>query len=358
MATGQEKRYTSAIAERDGRLGEVRRVALGSRSPDRRALRRRCRHRGARRVDTDGGGGGGRGGGGGDGGGRGGRREGSGESTQRKREEKRRKRGNVCLRRNPLEMLIRQLVQRFSLRQVECGNQITVLRALSVQPQPNSDFAEFREIFSKAKHVAIITGAGLSAESGLPTFRAASGHWRKWKTQDLATPQAFSRNSSRVWEFYHYWRELALKAKPSAAHVGHRGVDPDPNCTEADIPVKDLPRCDERGCDGLLRPDVIWFGETLDSHVLTKVEKELDACDLCLLIGTASVVFPAAMFAPQVASRGVPVAEFNIRPRSSTSRFTPNPETILDPKTSLILKRALSTKQALTLKPALSLRSR
>ncbi|GAA6086237.1 NAD-dependent protein deacylase sirtuin-5, mitochondrial, partial [Tachysurus ichikawai] len=80
--------------------------------------------------------------------------------------------------------------------------------------------------------------------------------------------------------------------------------------------------CDERGCDGLLRPDVIWFGETLDSHVLTKVEKELDACDLCLLVGTASVVFPAAMFAPQVASRGVPVAEFNIRPRSSMSQFT------------------------------------
>ncbi|XP_046707676.1 NAD-dependent protein deacylase sirtuin-5, mitochondrial isoform X1 [Silurus meridionalis] len=283
-------------------------------------------------------------------------------------------------------MLIRELVRRFLIRQVDCGNRVTVLRALSVKPQPKSDLAEFREVFSKAKHIAIITGAGVSAESGLPTFRAASGHWRKWKTQDLATPQAFSRNSSLVWEFYHYWRELALKAKPSAVHLAiaecearlrqqgravvvitqntdelHRRAgskhilevhgsvfrtrclscgdvdvnhnspicaalegkgDSDPNCPDADIPVGNLPRCDEGGCDGLLRPDVIWFGETLDSHVLTKVEKELDACDLCLLVGTASVVFPAAMFAPQVASRGVPVAEFNIRPCSSTSPST------------------------------------
>ncbi|XP_022533901.2 NAD-dependent protein deacylase sirtuin-5, mitochondrial [Astyanax mexicanus] len=283
-------------------------------------------------------------------------------------------------------MIIRQLVRRTPLPALECGTQIALLKTMTGVARPNSDMAEFREVFSKAKHIAIITGAGVSAESGLPTFRAASGHWRKWKTQDLATAQAFSRNPSRVWEFYHYWRELALKATPSEAHraiaecearlskqgrsvvvitqnvdelhrrAGSKHVlevhgslfrtrclscgdvdashhspicpalegkgDPDPNCRDADIPVKNLPRCDEGGCDGLLRPHVIWFGETLDSHILTKVEKELDACDLCLLVGTASVVFPAAMFAPQVASRGVPVAEFNIRPRANTSRFT------------------------------------
>ncbi|XP_076829061.1 NAD-dependent protein deacylase sirtuin-5, mitochondrial [Brachyhypopomus gauderio] len=283
-------------------------------------------------------------------------------------------------------MIIRQLLRRAWLPPLEFGGRAAGVKALSVVPQPTSDMAEFREVFSKAKHIAIITGAGVSAESGLPTFRAASGHWRKWKTQDLATAQAFSRNPSRVWEFYHYWRELALKAGPSAAHeaiaecearlskqgrsvvvitqntdelhrrAGSKHVlevhgnlfrtrclncgdvdtshhspicaalegkgDPDPNCSDADIPVADLPRCDEGGCDGLLRPDVIWFGETLDSHVLTKVEKELDVCDLCLLVGTASVVFPAALFAPQVAARGVPVAEFNIRPRTSTSPST------------------------------------
>ncbi|KAK1797311.1 hypothetical protein P4O66_008686, partial [Electrophorus voltai] len=276
-----------------------------------------------------------------------------------------RKRGNVWRegelaldgeqRTNKPEMIIRQLLRGVFLPPVEFGSRSAVLRALSGMPHPKSDMTEFREVFSKAKHVAIITGAGVSAESGLPTFRAASGHWRKWKTQDLATAQAFSRNPSRVWEFYHYWRELAIRAEPSAAHraiaecearlskqgrsvviitqntdelhrrAGSRHVleihgnlfrtrclncgdvetnhqspictalkgkgfvsssrrsDPDPSCSDANIPVEDLPRCNQGGCDGLLRPDVIWFGETLDSHVLTKVEKVLDACDLCLL---------------------------------------------------------------------------
>lgn len=117
-------------------------------------------------------------------------------------------------------------------------------------------------------------------------------------------------------------------------------------------------RCDEKGCDGLLRPHVIWFGETLDSHILTKVEKELDTCDLCLVVsfrsnishfwalllselnavcrvwspvssvflsvsqvGTSSVVYPAALFGAQVASRGIPVAEFNTKVTPNTPRF-------------------------------------
>ncbi len=112
----------------------------------------------------------------------------------------------------------------------------------------------------------------------------------------------------------------------------------------------DVCRCDEKGCDGLLRPHVIWFGETLDSQILTKVEKELEMCDLCLVVsltlmwiwcetrpcfgfevlsalcsclqvGTSSVVYPAAMFGPQVASRGVSVAEFNTKTTANTPRF-------------------------------------
>ncbi|TRY65022.1 hypothetical protein DNTS_033522, partial [Danionella cerebrum] len=79
--------------------------------------------------------------------------------------------------------------------------------------------------------------------------------------------------------------------------------------------------CSQKSCDGLLRPHVIWFGETLDSQILTRVEKELDACDLCLVVGTAAVVYPAAMFGPQVAYRGVPVAEFNTRSTVNTPRY-------------------------------------
>ncbi|XP_026053016.1 NAD-dependent protein deacylase sirtuin-5, mitochondrial [Carassius auratus] len=275
-------------------------------------------------------------------------------------------------------MLINQLMLRAA---AHCGRWTAVNQII----RKNSDMAEFREIFSQARHIAVITGAGVSAESGVPTIRGAEGRWRSWKTQDLATPECFSRHPSRVWEFYQYRRELTLNAPPSAAHraiaecearlsrqgrslvvitqnidelhqrAGSRHVlevhgnlfqtrclscgdveinhkspicpslegkgSPDPHAPDALIPVKDLPRCDEKGCDGLLRPHVIWFGETLDSQVLTKVEKELETCDLCLVVGTSSVVYPAAMFGPQVAARGVPVAEFNTKTTANTPRF-------------------------------------
>ncbi|KAF3690451.1 NAD-dependent protein deacylase sirtuin-5A, mitochondrial [Channa argus] len=251
--------------------------------------------------------------------------------------------------------------------------------------RPSSDLAAFREIFSKAKNIAIISGAGVSAESGVPTFRGAGGYWRKWQAQDLATPEAFSRNPSRVWEFYHYRREVMLTKNPNPAHLaiseceerlskqgrevtvitqnidelhhragsknilelhgslfktrcltcGHETANykspicaalegkgaPDPDTQDAQIPVQQLPRCERTGCHGLLRPAVVWFGETLDSDILTRSEKVLDSCDLCLVVGTSSVVYPAAMFAPQVAARGVPVAEFNMEDTPATLHF-------------------------------------
>ncbi|KAB0404980.1 hypothetical protein E2I00_002620 [Balaenoptera physalus] len=79
--------------------------------------------------------------------------------------------------------------------------------------------ADFRKCFAKAKHIVIISGAGVSAESGVPTFRGAGGYWRKWKAQDLATPQAFARNPSQVWEFYHYRREVVQSKEPNAGHL-------------------------------------------------------------------------------------------------------------------------------------------
>ncbi|XP_062858246.1 NAD-dependent protein deacylase sirtuin-5, mitochondrial isoform X2 [Trichomycterus rosablanca] len=247
------------------------------------------------------------------------------------------------------------------------------------------NLAKFRKDFAKAKHIAIITGAGVSAESGVPTFRGAGGFWRKWQAQDLATPGAFSRDPSLVWEFYHYRREVMGSKDPNAAHLaiaeceaflsqqgrsvvvitqnidelhhraGSRNVleihgslfktrctscdevkanykspicpalegkgAPDPKAQDARIPVKDLPRCENQGCGGLLRPHVVWFGESLDPDVLTRVDQELDKCDLCLVVGTSSIVYPAAMFAPQVAARGVPVAEFNMECTPATNRF-------------------------------------
>ncbi|KPP63159.1 NAD-dependent deacetylase sirtuin-5-like, partial [Scleropages formosus] len=283
-------------------------------------------------------------------------------------------------------MILRQLVSRRLAAPLCGGARETQRRGTLVEmARPSSDLAEFRQVFSNAKHIAIITGAGVSAESGVPTFRGPGGYWRKWQAQDLATPEAFARNPSRVWEFYHYRREVMLTKNPNPAHLaiaecearlsrqgrsvvvitqnidelhrragsqhvleihgslfktrcmncGHVTANykspicaalegkgaPDPNTNDANIPMEKLPRCEQGMCHGLLRPNVVWFGETLDSDILTQVEKELEICDLCLVVGTSSVVYPAAMFAPQVAARGVPVAEFNTETTPATMRF-------------------------------------
>lgn len=249
--------------------------------------------------------------------------------------------------------------------------------------QPSSDMAAFRKVFENARHIVALTGAGISAESGVPTFRGASGLWRKYNSQDLATPGAFLANPSLVWEFYSYRRDLVLSKKPNPAHIAlakaeeklmsegrrlvvitqnidelHRDAGtkhlielhgtlfrtrctkcghisenrnspicpalsgkgaPDPDAEDARIPEEDLPRC--KKCAGLIRPHVVWFGESLDPDVLMSAQQELDQCDLCLVIGTSSVVYPAAMFAPAVADRGIPVAEFNIESTPGTENF-------------------------------------
>jgi len=251
------------------------------------------------------------------------------------------------------------------------------------QTMPSSDLAAFRKIYQDAKHVVILTGAGVSAESGVPTFRGAGGFWKEYVAQDLATPQAFRRDPSLVWEFYHYRREVMLEKQPNPAHVaiaqaeqqlkqdGKRLVvitqnidelhkragtqnllelhgslfrtlctecgdvtenydspicealrdkgKPDPKTPSAKIPVSQLPKCSK--CSGLLRPAVIWFGESLDDNVTDDAMTELESCDLCLIVGTSSVVYPAAMYAPMVAARGVPVAEFNMEETPKTGDF-------------------------------------
>uniref|UniRef100_A0A8C2U376 NAD-dependent protein deacylase sirtuin-5, mitochondrial n=1 Tax=Coturnix japonica TaxID=93934 RepID=A0A8C2U376_COTJA len=227
--------------------------------------------------------------------------------------------------------------------------------------RPSSNMADFREVFAKAKHIAIITGAGVSAESGVPTFRGAGGLWRKWQAQELATPGAFARNPSRVWEFYHYRREVMLSKHPNAAHIAiaecekrlrkqgrsvvvitqnidelHRKAGTKhlleihgslfktrcTNCGNVTANYKS-PICPalagkgwrhscqnynaEDGCHGLLRPHVVWFGEALDPDVLSEVEKELELCDLCLVVRMFVLLCEAAVSVV----RGVPVAEFN-----------------------------------------------
>ncbi|XP_041376312.1 NAD-dependent protein deacylase sirtuin-5, mitochondrial-like isoform X2 [Gigantopelta aegis] len=256
------------------------------------------------------------------------------------------------------------------------------LLQMAPKSRPSSDMAAFRQHVEKAKHIVVLTGAGVSAESGVPTFRGAGGFWRTYKAQDLATPGAFEANPSLVWEFYHYRREVMLTKEPNKAHLAiaecekrlaaqnrrvmviTQNIDelhiragtknileihgnlfktrctkcgdvsvnkdspicsalagkgaPDPDAKDAKIQVQDLPRCKKDKCGGLLRPHVVWFGESLDNNILHKTDEELNKCDLLLVIGTSSVVYPAASFAPMVASRGVPVAEFNIEETPTT----------------------------------------
>lgn len=254
---------------------------------------------------------------------------------------------------------------------------------MSSSSRPSSDLSAFRDIFNKSRHIVALTGAGISAESGVPTFRGSGGLWRTYKAQELATPEAFASNPSLVWEFYSYRRELVQTKQHNEAHkalaeaekrlanegkslvvitqnidelhrkagsdnvielhgtlfktqctkCGHIAINkdspivpalkgkgsPDPGEMDSKIPIRELPHCLK--CNGLLRPYVVWFGEPLDPNVLESAQTELDKCDLCLVIGTSSIVYPAAMFAPQVAARGVPVAEFNIESTQSTTHF-------------------------------------
>ncbi|UJR38633.1 hypothetical protein I4U23_031298 [Adineta vaga] len=242
---------------------------------------------------------------------------------------------------------------------------------------------EFRRLIANARSVLVLTGAGISAESGVPTFRGAGGLWRQYRATDLATPTAFSRSPSLVWEFYHYRREIVRTKEPNKAHFAlaeaekrfekegkrfhvitqnvdglHRRAgtknliemhgnlfmvrctscsfieenNSSPICeslrnressdvdNKDDIDEKDLPRC--RKCHGLLRPHIVWFGEQIWSDVLQKIEKEIQLCDLFLVIGTSSVVYPAAGYASVFAERNIPVVEINIETTPSTSIAT------------------------------------
>jgi len=251
-------------------------------------------------------------------------------------------------------------------------------------PVDEKEMKKFHSAIADAKYVAVLTGAGVSAESGVPTFRGAGGYWRKWQAQDLATPQAFSKNPSLIWEFYHYRRETVSKCKPNRAHLAlaafekrmekekkkfillTQNIDrlhhaagskniveihgtlwvtrctqclderenrkipmcaalegkgaPNPEAQDASIPLKDLPSCEK--CGGLLRPAVVWFNENLNEQIMQHVNEVLSQCDLFLVIGTSSVVYPAALFAPRVSQRGVEVAEFNIETTPATSDCT------------------------------------
>ncbi|KAI8477135.1 MAG: NAD-dependent deacetylase sirtuin-5 [Monoraphidium minutum] len=247
---------------------------------------------------------------------------------------------------------------------------------------PAEAFQRFARLLAGAKNVAVLTGAGVSAESGVPTFRSGGGLWRKYDPTMLATPQAFARDPATVWEFYHYRREVAGRCRPNAAHyaiaeferrgardgkrvsvitqnvdglhaaagsksaveihgsvwdvcrasaTGHKDgpcwedrrqplVPALEGCGDPNGEPADIPEKDlPHDAEGrLLRPGVVWFNENLDEAVADKVESILEDCNLMIIVGTSAVVYPAAGYAPHVAARGVPVVEINLEPTDNS----------------------------------------
>ena len=199
-----------------------------------------------------------------------------------------------------------------------------------------------------AQRITAITGAGVSAGSGVPTFRGENGMWRTYRAEDLATPEAFRRDPRLVWEWYDWRRSLIAKCAPNPAHEVlarwserddftlitqnvdglHEQLNPrvlrfhgsiwELRCTgscgtapwdDRRTPLPDLPpRCPT--CGALARPGVVWFGEGIDSDVLQRAFAAT-ACDVFLSIGTSSVVYPAAGLVHEARRAGAFTAEIN-----------------------------------------------
>ncbi len=225
---------------------------------------------------------------------------------------------------------------------------------------PGEKVEEARRLLEETRFAGVLTGAGVSAESGVPTFRGKDGLWKQFRAEELATPEAFARDPGLVWEWYRWRRNLIREKEPNPAHralvelekrilerggefglitqnvdglhekAGSRRVIPihgniwevrcaDPACGWKKVDrgeLDPLPRCPE--CGGLARPGVVWFGEALPEEALVEVERILRGCDLFLVAGTSGVVQPAASFAWAARRRGAKVIEVNLVPTPLT----------------------------------------
>jgi NAD-dependent deacetylase len=220
----------------------------------------------------------------------------------------------------------------------------------------NPDISAVSELLEKANRFVVLTGAGISAESGIPTFRGEDGLWKNYRAEELATPSAFDRAPKLVWEWYNWRRGLIAPVEPNPGHkVLARWEETFPEfalitqnidglhwksgsknilelhgniwkmrCTEErtvtenhDSPLKDIPpRCPS--CGALLRPHVVWFGESLSSSILQKAFLLSSQCEVMFVIGTSAVVQPAASLPLSAAEAGAKIVEINLNPTPLT----------------------------------------
>lgn len=213
-----------------------------------------------------------------------------------------------------------------------------------------SDLEEVQARLVRARRVAVLTGAGISKSSGIPTFRDAAGLWKNFDLEEYATPRAYARNPQKVWEWYAWRYANVLNARPNPAHerladleqwvgdgfllvtqnvdglhqragssrivelhgnitrgrcegCGHRFSLPAP---EGFTPPPRCPRCGSRG-----RPDVVWFGERLPPGAFERAEQAFAGCELALVIGTSGEVEPAASLGRLAALSGAYLIEIN-----------------------------------------------
>jgi len=211
--------------------------------------------------------------------------------------------------------------------------------------------SELLKRLKRAKRVAILTGAGVSAESGVPTFRDPGGIWEKFRPEQLANFEAFMSDPDFVWSWYQHRREIMRDVKPNAGHYAmaemenifedfdlitqnidnlhHRAGSKNVTelhgniernfclgCrtfyTDIDISEKKVLKCEK--CGGLIRPDVVWFGEMLPADALHRAEESAANSVVFFTIGTSAEVYPAAML-PIIAKRsGAYVVEINTKP--------------------------------------------
>jgi NAD-dependent deacetylase len=208
------------------------------------------------------------------------------------------------------------------------------------------------DLLDRTTRVTVLTGAGISAESGIPTFRGEQGLWRQFRAEELATPEAFERDPRLVWEWYDWRRGIIGRAEPNEGHrtisawqdvfpsfslitqnidgLHERAGSRDPvelhgsiwklrclqegTVTESrEIPLRSLPPLCP-ACGAMLRPHVVWFGEALESRVLEEAFRRSASCDVMFVVGTSAIVHPAASLPLAAADSGAKIVEVNPEP--------------------------------------------